>query len=62
VAITRWLLIYLLHGLLWVFAMFLVDSIWGDRAAQWMGVGFVLANGALVFVHLTRGRGTNVIG
>ena len=62
VAITRWLLIYLLHGLLWVFAMFLVDSIWGDRAAQWMGVGFVLANAALVFVHLTRGRGTNAIG
>ncbi len=49
--IMRLVLIYLLHGLLWVFAMFLADSIWGDRAALWMVAGCVLANGALILAH-----------
>lgn len=54
VALTRWVLIYFLHALLWVFAMFLADSIWGDRAAPWMVGSFVLASGALIFTHRRR--------
>ena len=57
VAAVRLALLYLLHGLLWVLAMFLADSVWGDRAAPWLIVGFVLANSVLVLVHLTRHRG-----
>ena len=38
----------ILHALLWVFAMFLVDSVWGDSASQWMVIIFVLVNGLLV--------------
>jgi hypothetical protein len=50
----RWVLIYFFHAVLWVFAMFLAESIWGDRAAQWMSIAFVLANGALMFAHRRR--------
>jgi hypothetical protein len=43
VAIKRTAIVGLLHGLLWVFAMFLADSIWGDTAAPWMVIAFVVA-------------------
>ncbi len=40
-------LLFIFHALAWVFAMFFVDSIWGDKAAPWMVIGFVIANGLL---------------
>ena len=42
----RGLVLMLLHALLWVFAMFVADGLWGDAAAKWMAVAFVFANGA----------------
>lgn len=51
VAIKRTAIVVLLHGLLWVFAMFLADSIWGDRAAPWMVIAFLVAT-----FQLTRAR------
>ena len=44
----RGAILMLLHGVLWVSAIFLADSIWGDGVAQWMAVVFVIANGALI--------------
>lgn len=44
----RTMVIDLLHALLWVSAMFLADSIWGDRAAPWMVIGFALSGAILV--------------
>ena len=29
-------------SLLWTFAIFFADSIWGDRVAQWMAMGLIL--------------------
>jgi len=48
VATKRTAIVGLLHALLWAFAMLLADSIWGDRAAPWMVIAFVLATGAFV--------------
>lgn len=44
----------ILHALLWVFAIFLVDSIWGDAAAKWMALGFVLLNGMVASLFFTK--------
>ncbi|MGB3626435.1 MAG: hypothetical protein WA989_11415 [Henriciella sp.] len=33
----------LLASLLWTFAIFFADTIWGDSVAQWMAMGFVIA-------------------
>jgi hypothetical protein len=52
----RFAVFHLLHGLLWACAMFLADSIWGDGAALWMVVGFVVASGALTSVQVTAHR------
>lgn len=43
----------ILNALLWVFAMFVVDAIWGDTAGQWLAVIFVIVNG---FLAVTLGR------
>lgn len=32
----------LLVSLLWTFAIFFADSVWGDRVAQWMAMGMIL--------------------
>jgi len=45
---SRTALLLIFHALFWVFAMFFADSIWGDKAAPWMVIGFVIANGLLV--------------
>jgi hypothetical protein len=55
-AATRIVAVQLLHALLWVFAMFLTDSIWGDTVAQWMVLPFIIASGALLSVQFTRVR------
>ena len=39
--------IIILHAIAWVFAMFVADVLWGDRAGVWMVVGFVFANSLL---------------
>ncbi len=44
---NRTSLLFIFHALAWVFAMFFVDSLWGDKAAPWMVIGFVMANGLL---------------
>jgi hypothetical protein len=44
---SRTSLLFIFHALAWVFAMFFVDSLWGDRATPWMVIGFVMANGLL---------------
>lgn len=46
---------HILHALAWVFAMFLADEIWGDAAAKWMVIGFVLSQGMFI-AALTTGR------
>ena len=38
----------LLHAVFWVFLIFIADSIWGDRVAQWLAVVFVVVSGVLV--------------
>jgi hypothetical protein len=38
----------LLLSLLWTFAIFFADTIWGDGVAQWMAMGFIIALGAVV--------------
>lgn len=45
--VQRRTLFMVLHALLWVFAIFLADALWGDNASKWMVIGFVIANGAL---------------
>jgi len=40
-------MLQIFHALLWVFAMFAADWIWGDAVAQWMAVVFTLAQGLL---------------
>ena len=37
----------LLHAVFWVFIMFLADATWGDVAARWVAVVFMVANGVL---------------
>ncbi|WP_306253038.1 hypothetical protein [Parvularcula sp. IMCC14364] len=44
----------ILHALFWVFAMILVDSIWGDAVAQWMAVVFSIANGLVATFVILR--------
>ena len=39
--------IFILHAIAWVFAMFIADVLFGDRAAIWMVIGFTIANGLL---------------
>jgi hypothetical protein len=46
-AASRMTFLFIFHALAWVFAMFFVDSLWGDKAAPWMVIGFVMANGLL---------------
>lgn len=46
--VVRYLTLLFLWTLAWVFAMFVVDDIWGDQAAQWLSVVFVLANGFVI--------------
>ena len=41
-------IICLIHAVVWVFIILLMDAIWGDHAAQWTAVLFVLANGILL--------------
>lgn len=43
----------ILNAILWVFAMFVTDAIWGDQAAQWLSIIFVIVNGVLA-VGLSR--------
>ena len=40
-------MLQIFHALLWVFAMFAADWIWGDAAAKWMVVAFSMAQGLL---------------
>lgn len=35
----------ILNAILWVLAMFVTDAIWGDQAAQWLAIIFVIVNG-----------------
>lgn len=55
-------ILLILHGLFWVFMIFLIDSIWGDQAAQWTAIIFALVTAVLVSVKLPkligRGRGS----
>lgn len=37
----------LLHAVFWVFVIFLADATWGDVAARWVVVVFMVANGVL---------------
>lgn len=37
----------LLASLFWTFAIFFADTLWGDRVAQWMAMGFIIVLGAL---------------
>lgn len=48
------LLLLLVHTLLWVFVMFFVDQLWGDQAAQWLSIGFVVVQSVAVSVLLRR--------
>ena len=40
-------LLQIFHALLWVFAIFAADWIWGDSVAQWLAIAFTLAMGLL---------------
>ncbi len=42
--------ILILHALLWVCAIFLIDTFWGDAASKWVAILFTLANGLLMTV------------
>ena len=44
---TRAVVGMLLHAVFWVFIMFLADATWGDVAARWVAVVFMVANGVL---------------
>ena len=46
-AATRTSALFIVHAIAWVFAMFLGDYIWGDRAAMWMVIAFTISNGLL---------------
>ena len=46
--VVRYLTLLFLWTLAWVFAMFVVDDIWGDKAAQWLSVIFVVVNGFVI--------------
>lgn len=48
--------VLILHAIVWVFAMFIADEIWGDRAGVWMVTGFTLANIGLALSFRDRVR------
>lgn len=53
----RGIVFQILYALVWVFAMFLADEIWGDQFSQWMAVAFVLTQGILVALLVRQRRG-----
>ncbi|MEQ8558416.1 MAG: hypothetical protein RIB03_08870 [Henriciella sp.] len=53
----RLTLAMLLVSILWTFAIFFADTIWGDAVAQWMAISFTLVlGGAIPFVVLKVAR------
>lgn len=46
-AATRSSALFIVHAIAWVFAMFLGDYIWGDRAGMWMVIAFTVSNALL---------------
>ena len=43
-SLIRVLIIAIFHTLVWVFAMFLADSIWGDAVSRVLVAPFIIAN------------------
>jgi len=43
----RFAVVLLLGSILWTFAIFFADAIWGDSVAQWMAIGFSIVLAAL---------------
>jgi small-conductance mechanosensitive channel len=49
-------LLMILHALLWGFAIFLADSIWGDAVSRWMTIPFIIANSLLAIYAIPKMR------
>ncbi|RIJ23858.1 hypothetical protein D1224_06285 [Henriciella barbarensis] len=50
----------LLVSLLWTFAIFFADTIWGDRVAQWMAMGLIIVIAAVApFIAVAMRRASN---
>ncbi len=53
-SIIRMTTFLILHALLWVFAIFLADSIWGDGVSQAVAFVFIVVNTILAIAILPK--------
>lgn len=54
---SRMALFLILHALLWVFAIFLADSLWGDAVSQLLVWPFIIVNTVLAILFSLKLRG-----
>jgi len=48
----RMAIFLILNALFWTFLIFIADRLWGDMAAQWMLVPFIIVNSLLAMVQM----------